>query len=148
MFRAARISSLQFALCSSSCAITYHLAHNPEVQRKLQKELDEALGNNDDPVSTFEEVKKLTYLQAVIDEALRIHSTSGVGLPRLVPEGGLTVCGQFFPEGTVLSVPTYTIHRDPNVWGEDVEAFRPERWFEQDKKLVQNTFNPFSYGPR
>ena len=72
----------------------------------------------------------------------------GVGLPREVPEGGLTVCGRFFPEGTVLSVPTYTIHRDKGVWGEDVEAFRPERWLERDRALLQKAFNPFSYGPR
>ena len=133
---------------STSCAITYHLAHNPAVQTKLQKELDAALGSEDDPVSNFEQVKNLPYLQAVIDETLRIHSTSGIGLPRLVPEGGLTVCGKTFPEGTVLSVPTYSIHREKSVWGEDAELYRPERWFERDEALMQKTFNPFSYGPR
>ncbi|KAI0074974.1 cytochrome P450 monooxygenase pc-bph [Panus rudis PR-1116 ss-1] len=133
---------------NSSCAITYHLAANPRVQEKLQKELDEALGSDDDPVAHFEQVKHLPYLEAVINEALRIHSPSGIGLPRVVPEGGLTVCGQFFPEGTVLSVPTFTIHRDKRVWGEDADVYRPERWFEQDKTLMQKTFNPFSFGPR
>ena len=123
------------------------MALYPEVQKKLHQELDDAL-REDDPVSTFQQVKSLKYLQAVIDEALRIHSTSGIGLPRLVPEGGLTVCGQFFPEGTVVSVPSYTIHRDKGVWGEDPEVFRPERWFEQDDEMMQKTFNPFSYGPR
>lgn len=58
------------------------------------------------------------------------------------------VSGKFFPEGTVLSVPSYTIHRDPEIWGNDVEVFRPERWFEQDQAGIQKTFNPFSYGPR
>ncbi|KAI0826257.1 cytochrome P450 [Irpex lacteus] len=133
---------------NSSCAITYYLAKNPHVQKKLQKELDEALGHEDDPVTTFEQVKRLTYLQAVIDEALRIHSTSGIGLPRVAPEGGLTIGENYFPEGTILSVPTYTIHRDSEVWGSDPEAFRPERWFEQDQKAIQRTFNPFSFGPR
>lgn len=133
---------------NSSCAITYYLAKYPDAQRKLQQELDEALGSDDEPVSTFDQVKRLPYLQAVIDEALRIHSTSGIGLPRLVPKGGMTVCGRFFPEGTVLSVPTYTIHRDEEVWGKDPEVFRPERWFEQDKNAVQKTYNPFSFGPR
>jgi len=71
-----------------------------------------------------------------------------MGLPRVVPEGGLEVCGKFFKEGTVLSVPSYTIHRDPEVWGPDVEEFRPERWCEQDKAMIQKTFNPFSFGPR
>ena len=99
-------------------------------------------------MATYEAVKRLPYLEAVINETLRIHATSGFGLPRLVPDGGLTVCGRFFPAGTVLSVPTYPIHRDGAVWGEEVEAFRPERWFERDKGAVQKTFNPFSFGPR
>ncbi|KAH7923089.1 cytochrome P450 [Leucogyrophana mollusca] len=133
---------------NSSCAITYHLAHNPRVQEKLQKELDEALGSEDERVSTFEQVKRLPYLEAVINEGLRVHSTSSLGLPRLAPEGGLTVNGVHFPQGTVLSVPSYTIHRNKEVWGEDTEAFRPERWFECDHAAVQKTFNPFSFGPR
>ena len=133
---------------SSSCAITYYLALNPAAQSKLQAELDEALGHEDDPIASSEIVKRLPYLEAVINESLRLHSTSSIGLPRLVPEGGLHVSGKFFPEGTVLSVPSYTIHRDPGIWGNDVEAFRPERWFEQDQAGIQKTFNPFSYGPR
>jgi len=133
---------------NSSCAITYYLALYPAAQKKLQKELDEALGHEDDPIASSEVVKRLPYLGAVINEALRLHSTSSMGLPRLVPEGGLHVSGKFFPEGTVLSVPSYTIHRDPEIWGSDVEVFRPERWFEQDQAGIQKTFNPFSYGPR
>jgi benzoate 4-monooxygenase len=133
---------------NSSCAITYHIARNPRVQKKLQDELDEEFGSNFDEVPTWDQVKKLPYLEAVINEALRIHSTSSIGLPRVVPEGGMKVLGQFFPEGTVLSVPSYTIHRDTTVWGNDAEDFRPERWFEQDRVAIQKTFNPFSFGPR
>lgn len=56
--------------------------------------------------------------------------------------------GKYFPEGTVLSVPSYSIHRDRRIWGEDTEAYRPERWFERDAADLQKTFNPFSIGPR
>lgn len=136
------------SFASTSCAITYYLAANPAVQEKLHVELDAALGNEDDPASTFEQTKNLKYLQAVIDESIRLHSTSGIGLPRIAPEGGLTVCGKYFPEGTILSVPSYTIHRDVDVWGYDVEAFRPERWFERDAEMIQKAYNPFSFGPR
>ncbi|KAG1823417.1 cytochrome P450 [Suillus subaureus] len=118
---------------NSSCAITYYLAAN----------LIE-----DEYVSTYEQVKHLPYLEAVINEALRIHSTSSLGLPRVVPEGGLTIQGIHFPQGAVLSVPSYTIHRNTRVWGEDADVFRPERWFERDHATLQKTFNPFSYGPR
>ncbi|KAJ6495457.1 cytochrome P450 monooxygenase [Mycena sanguinolenta] len=133
---------------NSTCAIIYHLAKNPAAQAKLQQELDEQLGTEDELVATAEQVKRLPYLDACINEALRIHSTSALGLPRVVPEGGLVIGEHAFPAGTVLSVPSYTIHRDPTVWGADVEAFRPERWFEDGKEKRERTFNPFSVGPR
>ncbi|KIK78214.1 hypothetical protein PAXRUDRAFT_834670 [Paxillus rubicundulus Ve08.2h10] len=133
---------------NSSCAITYYLARYPDVQEKLQKELDEALGSEDEYVSTYEQVKRLPYLAAVIDEALRMHSTSSIGLPRVAPEGGLTINNIHFPQGAVLSVPTYTIHRDQKAWGDDRDVFRPERWFERDQLMMQKAFNPFSFGPR
>ena len=63
----------------------------------------------------------------------------------------MTILGKYFPPGTVLSVPTYSIHRDKEIWGEDVESFRPERWVEGgdgDVTLMQKAFNPFSFGPR
>ncbi len=115
---------------------------------KLQKELDEQLGTEDELVTTGQQSKRLPYLDACINEALRLHSTSALGLPRVVPEGGFSVLDQFFPEGTVLSVPSYSIHRDKGIWGDDVEVYRPERWFERDQADIQKTFNPFSFGPR
>jgi benzoate 4-monooxygenase len=136
---------------NSTCAIIYHLAKNPEKQALLQKELDEQLGIEDELVATAEQVKRLPYLDACINEGLRIHSTSALGLPRVVPEDGLVIGPYAFPAGSVLSVPSYTIHRDPAIWGADVEAFRPERWFEGSdaaKAAREKTFNPFSVGPR
>lgn len=73
--------------------------------------------------------------------------------------GGLTVLGKTFPEGTVLSVPTYSLHRDEGVWGEDADVFKPERWLEGSEQgqgaekegrgqELGRGFNPFSYGPR
>ncbi|KAK0202475.1 cytochrome P450 monooxygenase pc-bph [Desarmillaria ectypa] len=127
---------------NSTCAIIYYLARTPTVQEKLQKELD------DSDVATVEQVRNLPYLQAVINEGLRLYSTVGVGLPHVAPEGGMMILGNYFPAGTVISVPTYTIHRDPAVFGDDVEEFRPERWFERDSASMSKAFNPFSFGPR
>jgi benzoate 4-monooxygenase len=75
--------------------------------KKLQAELDKVAEERreDDVHFLYEEVKNVEYLQACIDEALRIHSTSSLGLPRDVPAGGAEVCGRWFPEGTTLSVP-------------------------------------------
>ena len=86
----------------------------------------------------------------VINETLRIHSTSSLGLPRVVPPGsGVTLMGHHFPQGTVLSVPAYTIHHSKSIWGADADSFRPERWAEGNVTEGQReAFIPFSYGPR
>jgi len=135
-------------ISDSLCAICYYLAGNQRAQEKLQKELDEKLGTEDKLVATADQVKGLTYLDACINESLRLRSTFPFGLPRVVPKGGLEVMGQYFVEGTVLSMPNYTIHRDVDAWGKDSDAYRPERWFERDQTTIQKAFNPFSVGPR
>jgi benzoate 4-monooxygenase len=96
----------------------------------------------------------------VINETLRIHTTAGVGLPRLVPQrvdnpahaspdGGVTILGYSFPPGTSLSVPTYTMHHSTAIWGSDAEDFKPARFAEGTLTEQQKAaFIPFSYGPR
>ncbi|KAB5545539.1 putative benzoate 4-monooxygenase cytochrome P450 [Coniochaeta sp. 2T2.1] len=135
---------------NSSCALLFHAARTPGVLQKLQAELDAAIPAAV-AVPTFDMVRDLPYLQAVINEALRIHSTSALGLPRQIPPDspGLHLNGYFFPAGTVLSVPTYTLHHSTEIWGADAEEFRPERWLGEGLTTRQkNAYNPFSYGPR
>ncbi|KAM0286509.1 hypothetical protein ACHAQH_000937 [Verticillium albo-atrum] len=133
---------------NTSCALLYHVVRTPGVLAKLQKELDGALPA-DVPVPTYDQVKELPYLQAVINETMRHHSTSGIGLPRLIPldSAGVEICGHFYPPGTVLSVPTYSIHHSKDIWGLDADDFRPERW-DVVTDRQKNAFIPFSYGPR
>ncbi|OTB01148.1 hypothetical protein M426DRAFT_25861 [Hypoxylon sp. CI-4A] len=134
---------------NTSCALLYHAARTPGVLEKMQKELDEASPDDSIKVPDYEAIKNLPYLQMVINETLRIHSTSGIGLPREIPPDspGVTILGHYFPPGTVLSVPTYSIHHSREIWGPDADEFRPERW--ADPSLRQrNAFIPFSTGPR
>ncbi|KAL8926910.1 MAG: hypothetical protein Q9208_002719 [Pyrenodesmia sp. 3 TL-2023] len=86
----------------------------------------------------------------VINETLRIHSTSSLGLPRVVPPGpGVTIANHHFPPLTVLSVPSYTIHHSTSIWGPDANEFNPDRWAEGIITEKQKAaFIPFSYGPR
>lgn len=132
---------------NTSCALLYHCLSRPEVVAKLQDELDTAMPDGN-AIPTFAQVKDLPYVDAVIKETMRIHSTSSLGLPRQIPPGpGITLHGHHFPPGVVLSVPAYTIHHSTAIWGPDAHVFRPERWAtltEQQKAA----FVPFSYGPR
>ncbi|KAL1626915.1 hypothetical protein SLS54_002453 [Diplodia seriata] len=131
---------------NTSCALLYHCLRNPHVVAKLQKELDAAIPNID-TVPEFSMVKDLPYLDAVIKETMRIHSTSSLGLPRMVVGPGVTICNRHFPAGTVLSVPSYSIHHSTDIWGPDADDFRPERWEKVTEKQKQG-FIPFSHGPR
>lgn len=120
---------------NTSCALLYHCLMHPEVVKKLQAELDRALPSSDVP--TYEQVKSLPYLDMVIQETLRIHSTSSQGLPRLVPPGaGVDLAGHHFPQGVVLSVPAYTMHHSKEIWGSDADEYRPERWEKVTERLV------------
>ncbi|PCH44286.1 cytochrome P450 monooxygenase pc-bph [Wolfiporia cocos MD-104 SS10] len=138
-------------VANTSCATTYYLARNQRVQAKLQAELDEALKAVDSEVALYDAVKYLPYLDAVVNEGLRLHATIGAGLPRVVPEGGITVLGHTFKEGTCVSVPIYYLHRDESIWGANATEFYPERWLDatgERKKAMLDAFTPFSVGPR
>lgn len=48
-------------------------------------------------------VNKLTYMLACLDEALRVYPPVSMGLPRVTPKGGATICGKFVPENVSWS---------------------------------------------
>ncbi|KAJ4317246.1 hypothetical protein N0V84_007465 [Fusarium piperis] len=133
---------------NSSCALLYHVVKTPGVLQKLQKEIDEAT-SDEGVIPSYESVKHLPYLGMCINETLRHHSPSGIGLPREIPakSKGVTLHGRYFGPGTVLSVPTYTVHHSAEIWGPDVEEFKPERW-ESITEKQKIAFIPFSHGPR
>ncbi|KAL3433276.1 cytochrome P450-domain-containing protein [Aspergillus tetrazonus] len=135
---------------NTSCAILYYCLRTPGVIDKLHKVLDEAIPK-DVEVPTHAMVKEIPYLQWVIWETMRIHSTSAMGLPREIPEGNppVEISGHIFKPGDILSVPTYTIHHSKEIWGADADEFIPERWAPERLTARQKAaFIPFSTGPR
>lgn len=82
-------------------AVLFYLYRNPACLEKLRKEISDA-GLDSTAQSSFRDLQNMPYLQAAIKEALRMHPGTGFPLWRQVPQGGLTICGQFFPEGVYL----------------------------------------------
>jgi cytochrome P450 len=80
--------------------------------------------------------------QAVIKEATRLHPGVGLPLERYVPPEGATLCGVALAAGTNVSMMAPVVQIDPDVFGEDAQVFRPERWLESDPaqmKLVERS---------
>lgn len=89
----------------SLCAILYHLLRHPETFRKLREEVDRHSREKGPGYITFKDSQEMEYLQAVIKEALRMHPATGLPLERVVPAGGATIAGHFFPQGVSRSIP-------------------------------------------
>ncbi|KAG8163285.1 hypothetical protein KVR01_006582 [Diaporthe batatas] len=122
------------------------LATHPEVMEKLQTELDAFLQENSEPDAYA--LSKLKYLQACIDEGLRVMPVVPSGPQRVTPPEGLRISDNLFiPGDTIVQVPTYTLHRDERnfVCPND---FIPERWTSKPE-LIKNAsvYSPFSIGP-
>ena len=69
-----------------------------------------------------------------------------MGLPRVVPKGGLTIGERTFPKGTILSINPWVIHYSKEIWGEDTHEFLPDRWLKQDIVAKEKYWIPVSKG--
>lgn len=74
--------------------------------------------------------------QAVINEGLRVANPVIAGFPKKVPPGGDVVCGKKLPGGTDVHVNFQSLMRDREVFGDDVDIFRPERFIEADDETL------------
>ncbi|KAL8833026.1 MAG: hypothetical protein Q9170_004554 [Blastenia crenularia] len=140
----------------SLAAVFYYLIKNPPCYHKLIAEIDEAVCSGiieDRPngLVSWTESQKLPYLDACVKEAFRLHPAVGLPLERVVPPQGAEICGKRIAGGTIVGCNAWVIHRRAEVFGEDVDKFRPERWLEVDKekrKEMEGTMLHFGMGAR
>ncbi|OCL05628.1 cytochrome P450 [Glonium stellatum] len=117
-------------------ATMLYLMSHPRIYRKLQAEIDAAVkaGKASSPVIKASEAAELPYLQAVIKEGMRIWPAVTGLLSKVVPPEGDTVeidgKKMYLPGGTNVGYCAWGIHRNKDVFGEDADVFRPERWLE------------------
>ncbi|KAM7205433.1 cytochrome p450 [Naviculisporaceae sp. PSN 640] len=128
------------------------LCVNRQAYNRLQQEIDAAIEEKrvSRPVITAEESKRLPYLQAVILEGLRMQTPFTGLLAKEVPPGGDTINGVFIPGGVRIGHNTAGVQLRKDIFGEDADVFRPERWLTRDEakrsKMVQATELVFGYG--
>jgi cytochrome P450 len=128
-------STLHYAL--------FHLAKLPEIQTRVQNEIDEVVGDSEH--ITYDHLSKLKYTSQVIDETHRICP-----LPRINREctKPITLNGIHFEKGFSFTVPIYAIHHNPKYYPRP-DKFDPERFSPEERaKRDPLTYLPFGYGPR
>ncbi|KAI1233712.1 Cytochrome P450 3A1, partial [Lamprotornis superbus] len=124
--------------------IAYNLATHPDVQQRLQDEVDKHLPNKASP--TYSTITQMEYLDMVVNESIRLYP-AGSRLERVCKKT-VELNGVTIPEGMVVLIPAFVLHRDPQYWPEPDE-FRPERFSKENKEGIDPyTFLPFGAGPR
>ncbi|RDA82616.1 hypothetical protein CP532_4452 [Ophiocordyceps camponoti-leonardi (nom. inval.)] len=135
----------------------YELARNPAVVARLRAEILEIVGAEEAP--TYEHLKNMTYLRAVVDETLRLYPSVPFNLRRplvdtTLPRGGgpdgsepLSVLA-----GTVISYSPIIMQRRPDLYPPvsetfaDPAVFSPDRWATWQPR--SQDYIPFNAGPR
>ena len=148
--------------------LTYYLLTNPEKLTRLTSEIREAFTN--DSEITIEKLQTLKYLNARVEEGLRMYPPVANGLPRIVPWGGTMIDGRHVPAGvrlecerrrwhrslkltiaqTIVFVTNLAAYRNPNNFREPY-SFIPERWLSKNEEFAadkKHALQPFSTGPR
>ena len=143
---------------------TYLLLKHPEVMKKLVHEIRTTFAS--DAEMTFASVSHLSYVDAVLEETMRIYPAVPTISPRIAPKGGAVACGKHLPENvwladvqsiartrlttrqSIVSMSYFGINQGPYFYRPD--EFIPERWlsdapaeFANDNKAA---FQPFSLG--
>ncbi|XP_042241114.1 cytochrome P450 4C1-like isoform X2 [Homarus americanus] len=123
----------------------YLLGHHPEIQARVQEELDGIFEDSDGPV-TMADLREMKYLENCIKETLRLYPPVPSFSRELTED--LVIDNFLIPAGTTVSVMTYSLHRDPKQFP-DPEKFDPDRFLpENARKRHPFAYVPFSAGPR
>ncbi|GAQ42808.1 cytochrome P450 [Aspergillus niger] len=121
--------------------LTWAVCKTPVIRQALVAEvatLPERFSDKD--------IRKLTYLNQVIDEALRLYPAVPCALPRVAPPQGATLGGHWVPGESTVTTQLWSLHRDPIAFPEP-EKFNPSRWASPTKEM-KDAFMPFGVGTR
>lgn len=124
------------------------LSLHPDVQRRLERELDEVL---DGRSPKLEDLPSLEFTQQVLKESMRLYPPVWMMARRVEDDDELG--GHLLPKGSFVFISPYVTHRHPAFWenpeGFDPERFAPSRVAEEKKRgRPRYAYFPFSGGPR
>ncbi|NXA62053.1 CP2D3 protein, partial [Mohoua ochrocephala] len=125
-------------------ALLYMLLH-PEIQSKVQAEIDKVIGRERPP--SMKDQASMPYTNAVIHEVQRCGDIVPVGVPHMTYRD-TELQGFFIPKGTTIITNLSSVLKDETVW-EKPNEFYPEHFLDANGQFVKpEAFLPFSAGRR
>ncbi|XP_047480020.1 cytochrome P450 2L1-like [Penaeus chinensis] len=123
-----------------------HMARFPEVQRRVQQQIDDVVPR--DTLPSYQHKSRLPLLEATIQEVLRASSMIHNGVQR-ANETDTYLAGYLIPKGSWVFGCSGMCHMDARYW-EEPQEFRPERFLDQEGKVKtpKEGFIPFGAGRR
>ncbi|XP_004699690.1 cytochrome P450 2J2-like [Echinops telfairi] len=121
-----------------------YMALYPEIQEKVQAEIDRVIGQSQPPTTAKREL--MPYTNAVIHEVLRMGNIVPLNVPREVTFD-TTLAGYHLPKGTLVLTNLTALHTDPAKWATP-DTFNPEHFLENGQFRKRDDFLPFSIGKR
>ncbi|KAI1830212.1 hypothetical protein DTO006G1_8639 [Penicillium roqueforti] len=127
--------------------VTYLLLTNRTAYQKLKEEVRTVFQSQEE--INLISVNMLPYMLACLDEAMRMYPPIANGLPRVCPEAGAEVLGEYIPATTFVSIHQWALYRREEYF-KDPNTYHPERFlgdpsFADDRREV---LQPFHTGPR
>ncbi|KAK4163852.1 cytochrome P450 [Cladorrhinum sp. PSN259] len=115
-----------------------HLISTPHAYARLKREISDAMTTGTVTLSSEgivpkDQAMKLPYLQGVLQEGLRFTCPANYGHYKNVPAGGETFHGFYLPEGTAVGNNYSAVFMSKDIFGQDADVFRPERFCEVDE---------------
>ncbi|CAI0463231.1 unnamed protein product, partial [Linum tenue] len=122
------------------------LAIHQDWQEKVRNEVISIFGH--EKCLDFDGIARLKITGMFILETLRLYTPVYTGFIRDI--GKEATLGKLTGlDGVQCHIPFIMIHHDPKIWGEDVHAFKPERFLDGIAKATNNNptaFMPFGMG--
>lgn len=126
--------------------ILCYLIKHPSVAATLLQELEPVFGKTTPGEFSDADLRGLPFLQAVIDETLRLQPPAGNGSARMTPPEGIEIAGTHIPGQVGVWVPVRAQQRDERFFAQP-DDFIPERWTTRPELVLdRRVYAPFNTG--
>ncbi|GAU45034.1 hypothetical protein TSUD_107290 [Trifolium subterraneum] len=115
------------------------LSKNQEVEKKIQEEATRVIKNPDQEYPSFEEIREMHYLNAVVYETMRLYPPVQFD-SKFAKKDDVLPDGSYVRKGSRVTYHPYAMGRMERVWGSDCGEFKPERWMKDGVFVSESVF--------